>query len=231
MALPKLLVVDDDPQISKAVRTNLAARGYDVLTASNGETALELLEQVTVDLVLLDLGLPGLDGHEVIKRIRLWSDVPIVILSVRELQSEKVKALEAGADDYLTKPFGIAELLARIRAVMRRAGPAKNGSAVLRFDSLEVDLVRELVKLDGIPIHVTPTQYRLLETMVTNPGKLLTHQWLLHKVWGPAYGTESEYLRAFVRQLRQKLGDDPTAPRFIVTEPGLGYRWKPEPDA
>jgi len=230
LAHAQLLVVDDDPQISRAVRTNLAARGYDVLTASNGETALDLLGQVSVDLVLLDLGLPGLDGHEVIKRVRAWSEVPIVVLSVREQQSEKVKALEAGADDYLTKPFGMAELLARIKAVMRRTGSGKEGPAVLRFDGLEIDLARELVKLDGTPIHFTPTQYRLLEAMVINPGKLLTHQWLLHKVWGPAYGTESDYLRTFVRQLRQKLGDDPTAPQFIVTEPGLGYRWKPEPE-
>jgi two-component system, OmpR family, KDP operon response regulator KdpE len=230
LALPQLLIVDDDPQISRAVRTNLAARGYGVLTASNGETALDLLGRFNVDLVLLDLGLPGLDGQEVIKRVRSWSDVPIVVLSVREQQSDKVKALEAGADDYLTKPFGMAELLARIKAVMRRAGAGKEGPAILRFDRLEVDLARELVKLKGIPIHFTPTQYRLLEAMVTNPGKLLTHQWLLRKVWGPTYGTESDYLRTFVRQLRQKLGDDPTAPQFIVTEPGLGYRWKPEPE-
>ena len=230
MALPQLLVVDDDPQISRAVRTNLVARGFDVLTARNAETALELLAQINVDVVVLDLGLPGLDGHEVIRRVRSWSDVPIVVLSVREQQSEKVKALEAGADDYLTKPFGMEELLARIRAVMRRAGAGKEGPVLLRFDGLEVDLARELVKLDGIPTHFTPTQYRLLKALVTNPGKLLTHQWLLQKVWGPAYGTESEYLRAFVRQLRQKLGDDPATPRFIVTEPGLGYRWKPESD-
>jgi two-component system KDP operon response regulator KdpE len=192
---------------------------------------MDLLQGESVDLVLLDLSLPGMDGQEVINRVRAWSDVPIVVLSVREQQSEKVRALEAGADDYVTKPFGVEELLARMKAVLRRAGAGTEARPVLRFDDLEVDLVRELVKLNGDTIHLTPTQHRLLEVFVTNPGKLLTHQWLLQKVWGPAYQTESEYLRTFVRQLRRKLGDDPAAPRFIVTEPGLGYRWGPEPDA
>lgn len=227
---PQILVVDDDPQILRAVRTNLQVRGYQVLTAPNGETALEVLGEHSFDLVLLDLSLPGMDGHEVIGRLRAWSEVPIVVLSVREQQSEKVRALEAGADDYVTKPFGVEELLARMKAVLRRAGAGREAQAVLRFDNLEVDRPRELVKVDGEPIHLTPTQHRLLEVMVANPGKLLTHRWLLQKVWGPVYETESEYLRTFIRQLRQKLGDDPAAPRFIVTEPGLGYRWKPEPD-
>jgi two-component system KDP operon response regulator KdpE len=221
-------VVDDDPQIQRAVRTNLQVRGNEVVTALNGETALDVLQRQSVDLILLDLSLPGMDGHEVIGRVRAWSEVPIVVLSVREQQSEKVRALEAGADDYVAKPFGVEELLARMKAVLRRAGAGKEARAVLRFDGLEVDLARDLVKMDGEPIHLTPTQYRLLEVMVTNPGKLLTHRWLLQKVWGPAYQTESDYLRTFVRQLRRKLGDDPAAPRFIVTEPGLGYRWRPE---
>jgi two-component system KDP operon response regulator KdpE len=225
----RILVVDDDPQILRAVRTNLQARGFEVQSAGNGETALDVLERDNIDLVVLDLGLPGLDGHEVIGRVRAWSDVPIVVLSVRELQSEKVRALEAGADDYVTKPFGIEELLARMKAVMRRAGAGRESPAVLRFDSLEVDLARELVKLDEVPVHLTPTQYRLLEAMVKHPGKLLTQRWLVQEVWGSAYGAESENLRAFVRQLRQKLRDDPTAPKFIITEPGLGYRWQPEP--
>jgi two-component system KDP operon response regulator KdpE len=227
---PRILIVDDDPQIQRAVRTNLQARGNDVLTAPNGETALDILQTDSVDLVLLDLSLPGLDGQEVIRRLRSWSQVPVVVLSVREQQSEKVRALEAGADDYVTKPFGVHELLARVAAVLRRAGAGREGRAVLSFGGLEVDLARERVKLDGDTIHLTPTQHRLLEAMVTNPGKLLTHRWLLGKVWGPAYQTESDYLRTFVRQLRQKLRDDPAAPRFIQTEPGLGYRWMPEPD-
>jgi two-component system KDP operon response regulator KdpE len=230
LATSRILVVDDDPQILRAVRTNLAARGYEVLTAFNGENALQMLGGSNFDLVILDLGLPRLDGHEVIRRLRSWSDVAIIVLSVKEQQSDKVRALEEGADDYLTKPFGMEELLARMKAVMRRVGSSKNGSALFRFDTLEVDLAKGLVTLEGSPIHLTPTQYRLLEVLASNPGKLLTHRWLLQKVWGPAYGTESEYLRTFIRQLRQKLGDDPSAPRFIVTEPGLGYHWKPEPD-
>jgi two-component system, OmpR family, KDP operon response regulator KdpE len=228
--LPRILVVDDDPQILRAVRTNLQARGNEVLTALNAETALDVLQGQSVDLILLDLSLPGMDGQDMIGRVRAWSEVPIVVLSVREQQSEKVRALEAGADDYVTKPFGVDELLARVKAVLRRAGVDRDERAVLRFGDLEVDLARELVEMNGDPIHLTPTQHRLLEVMVTNPGKLLTHRWLLQRVWGPAYQTESEYLRTFVRQLRQKLGDDPAAPRFIVTEPGVGYRWGPEPD-
>jgi DNA-binding response OmpR family regulator/arylsulfatase A-like enzyme len=231
VVLPRILVVDDDRQIVRAVRTNLQVRGYEVMTAANGETALDVLGADAVDLILLDLSLPGMDGHEVIGRVRAWSDVPIVVLSVREQQSEKVRALEAGADDYVTKPFGVEELLARMKAVLRRAGAERESQAAVRFANVEVDLARRLVKLDGEPIHLSPTQYRLLETMVTNPGKLLTHRWLLQKVWGPGYQSESEYLRTFIRQLRQKLGDDPADPRFIVTEPGLGYRWKPEPNA
>jgi two-component system KDP operon response regulator KdpE len=227
---PRILVVDDDPHILRAVRTNLKVRGYEVMTAPNGETALDVLGADAIDLILLDLSLPGMDGQDVIGRVRAWSSVPIVVLSVREQQSEKVRALDAGADDYVTKPFGVDELLARMKAVLRRAGADRGDQAVLRFANVEVDLARGLVKLDGEPIHLSPTQYRLLETMVTNPGKLLTHPWLLQKVWGPAYHSESEYLRTFIRQLRQKLGDDPTDPRFIVTEPGLGYRWKPEPN-
>jgi two-component system KDP operon response regulator KdpE len=227
---PRILVVDDDPHILRAVRTNLKVRGYEVMTAPNGETALDVLGADAIDLILLDLSLPGMDGQDVIGRVRAWSSVPIVVLSVREQQSEKVRALDAGADDYVTKPFGVDELLARMKAVLRRAGADRGDQAVLRFANVEVDLARGLVKLDGEPIHLSPTQYRLLETMVTNPGKLLTHPWLLQKVWGLAYHSESEYLRTFIRQLRQKLGDDPTDPRFIVTEPGLGYRWKPEPN-
>jgi two-component system, OmpR family, KDP operon response regulator KdpE len=225
----RVLVVDDDPQILRAVRTTLHAHGFDVLSAGNGETALDVLTDAEVDLVILDLGLPGIEGHEVIRRVRGWSDVPIIVLSVRESQDDKVEAFEAGADDYVTKPFGMPELLARMRAVRRRA-EGERGESVLRFADLEVDLGRQLVRRDGEPVHLTPTEYRLLEAFVTNPGKLLTHRWLLQRVWGPGYGTESQYLRVFIRQLRSKLADDPARPRFIVTESGLGYRWKPDPD-
>lgn len=224
-----VLVVDDDPQILRAVRTSLRARGFEVATAPNGETALELLTEDRTDLVILDLGLPGLDGQEVLRRIRAWSDVPVIVLTVRDAQSEKVAALDAGADDYVVKPFAMEELLARMRAVRRRVS-AGTSEAVLRFSELEVDLARQAVKLDEELVHLTPTEYRLLETLVTHPGKLLTHAWLLQRVWGPRYGDESHYLRVYVQQLRRKLRDDPGKPRFILTEPGLGYRWKPEPE-
>src|ERR671914_142629 len=227
--LERVLVVDDDSQMLKAVTNALSARGYDVLTAASGESALSLAAEEELDLILLDLGLPGIEGHQVIERLRAWTELPVIVISVRDSQEEKVAALDAGADDFVTKPFGMKELLARMRAVRRRASGEDDQLPVLRFEGLEVDLVKKLVKLDGAAIHLTPTEYRLLESMATNPGKLLTHSWLLQKVWGPEYGSESNYLRLYVRQLRQKLGDDPSSPRWITTEPGLGYRWLPEP--
>jgi two-component system, OmpR family, KDP operon response regulator KdpE len=224
-----VLVVDDDPQMLRAVSNALKARSYAVLTAEDGESALHVLAEEQVDLVLLDLGLPDLDGHDVIERLRTWTETPVIVLSVRDAQDEKVAALDAGADDYMTKPFGTKELLARMRAVLRRASTDQAEPTVLRFDGLEIDLARQLVSLDGEPIHLTPTEYRLLEAMATNPGKLMTHRMLLQRVWGPGYGTESNYLRLYVRQLRQKLLDDPARPTWITTEPGLGYRWLLEP--
>jgi two-component system, OmpR family, KDP operon response regulator KdpE len=229
MSEGRVLVVDDDPQILRAVRTSLQGHSYEVLTAGNGETALDLLPDSDVDLIVLDLGLPGMGGQEVIERVRAWSEVPIIVLSVRDGQHDKVEAFDAGADDYVTKPFGIPELLARMRAVRRRAEGDRR-PPVVRFQELEVDLGRQLVKVGDLVIHLTPTEYRLLEAFVTNPGKLLTHRWLLQKAWGPGYATENQYLRVFIRQLRSKLADDPARPRFIVTEAGLGYRWKPDPD-
>jgi two-component system KDP operon response regulator KdpE len=226
----RVLVVDDDSQMLRAVSNALKARGYAVLTAGNGETALDLLSDAEIDLLLLDLGLPGMEGREVIERLRSWSEIPVIVISVREGQEEKVAALDAGADDYVTKPFGMKELLARMRAVRRRAVSENVQGSLLRFAGLEVDLGKKLVRLDHEGLHLTPTEYRLLEALATNPGKLLTHHWLLQKVWGPEYGTESHYLRLYVKQLRRKLGDDPSQPRWITTEPGLGYRWLPEPD-
>lgn len=225
----RVLVVDDDAQMLRAVKNALIARGYEVLPASSGEKALALAAEEELDLVLLDLGLPGIEGHEVIERLRTWSDLPVIVISVRESQEDKVAALDAGADDFVTKPFGMKELLARMRAVRRRATSDVDPDPVLRFEELEIDLLKKLVRLAGEPIHLTPTEYRLLEAMATNPGKLLTHAWLLRKVWGPGYGAESNYLRLFVRQLRQKLNDTPAHPRWITTEPGVGYRWLPEP--
>jgi two-component system, OmpR family, KDP operon response regulator KdpE len=225
----RVLVVDDDAQILRAVRTGLQARGYEVVTAGNGETALDRLATDPADLVILDLSLPGIDGHEVIRRLRSFSDTPVLVLSVRESQDDKVAALDAGADDYVTKPFAIGELLARMRAVERRAHPDATSSPVIRFGDLQVDLSKQLIQRGGKPVRLTKTEYRLLEAFVTNPGKLLTHGWLLARVWGPGYTAETHYVRVYVRALRQKLGDDPGRPRFIVTESGLGYRWRPEP--
>ena len=221
-------MVDDDPQMRRAVTNALQARGYAVRSAANGETALELLAETEFDLVLLDLGLPGIGGDEVIRRLRGWSDIPVIVLSVRDAQEEKVGALDAGADDYVVKPFGIGELLARMRAVRRRATHDNAAPPVLVFGGLKMDLTKKKVTLDDQVVHLTPTEYRLLEAMMTNPGKLLTHPWLLQKVWGPGYEKESNYLRLFVKQLRKKLDDTPSDPRWIITEPGLGYRWLPE---
>jgi two-component system KDP operon response regulator KdpE len=224
----RVLVVDDDRQMLRAVKNALTARGYEVLSTGNGETALNLAAEEELDLILLDLGLPGIGGREVIERLRSWSGLPVIVISVRDGQDDKVAALDAGADDFVTKPFGMKELLARMRAVRRRAANEEEPLPVLRFDELEVDLLKKLVTLRGDALHLTPTEYRLLEAMATHPGKLLTHSWLLKRVWGPGYGSESNYLRLFVRQLRQKLGDLPSQPRWITTEPGLGYRWLPE---
>jgi two-component system KDP operon response regulator KdpE len=226
----RVLVVDDDAQILRALRTSLRAHGYDVVVASDGESALSTAATAGADVIVLDLGLPDMDGTEVIKRLRAWSEVPVIILSVRDSQEEKVGALDLGADDYLTKPFGIEELLARMRAVQRRTRPDDGAAGTLRFGALTLDLVREQVQLDGAPLRLTPIEYKLLTTMAANAGKLLTHRFLLQKVWGPSYGTESHYLRVFIRQLRRKLADDPSRPTYIVTEPGLGYRWKAEPE-
>ncbi len=224
-----VLVVDDEPQIRRALRTSLEAHGYEVATVGTGEEGVVAAAEQAPDLMLLDLGLPDIDGTEVIRRVRAFSDVPVIVLSVRESQADKVAALDAGADDYVTKPFGMQELLARSRATMRRTQGDEPAAPILRYDALRVDLPKRLVTLDGDQVRLTPTEYGLLEALVTNPGKLLTHQWLLRKVWGQGYGTETTYLRTYVRSLRKKLGDDAQAPGLIVTEPGVGYRWIAEP--
>jgi two-component system KDP operon response regulator KdpE len=226
--MTRVLVVDDEPQIARALRVALSARGYDVDTAGNGETALEVQASRPADVIVLDLGLPGIDGIEVTRRLRSWSQVPIVVLSVRDGQADKVAALDAGADDYLTKPFGMDELQARIRAALRRSPAIPTGPSTLRFGPIDIDLTKRLVRKDGRPLHLTPTEYQLLEALVTNPGKLLTHRWLLSRVWGGAYGEESHYVRVYVAQLRRKLEEEASRPRWILTEPGLGYRWADE---
>lgn len=226
----KILVVDDEPQIRRALRTSLHAHGHEVESVGTGAEGVEAVAGSPPDVVFLDLGLPDMDGVEVVRRIRSFSTVPVIVISVRESQADKVGALDAGADDFVTKPFGVDELLARLRAVIRRAAPETSTQPVRSFGDLTCDLEKRLVTRAGAPIHLTPTEYDLLEAMVTNPGKLLTHAWLLQRVWGAGYSEESHYLRVYVRQLRQKLGDDATAPRFIVTEPGVGYRWVAEPE-
>jgi len=221
----RVLVVDDEPQIRRALRTSLEAHGYQVQTASNGEEAVVAAAESGLDLVFLDLGLPDIDGTDVIRRVRSFSPVPVIVLSVRDRQHDKVAALDAGADDYVTKPFGMEEVLARLRAALRRGPTEQAEPATLEFGPLVVDLGRRLVSLDGERVHLTKTEYALLEALVTNPGKLLTHQWLLRQVWGPGYANESHYLRVYVRALRRKLGDHASAPRLILTEPAVGYRW------
>ncbi|HEV8421590.1 MAG TPA: response regulator transcription factor [Actinomycetota bacterium] len=227
----RILAVDDEPQILRAIRTSLAARGHEVLTAPNGETALGSLSAAQVELVILDLGLPGIDGVEVIRRLRTWSTVPVIVLSVRDGQADKVAALDAGADDYLTKPFGMDELQARMRAVLRRTGQAEEERPVVRAGDLEIDLAKHLVTRGSRTIHLTRTEFALLEMFVTHPGKLLTHRWLLQKVWGEGYQDESHYVRVFVAGLRKKLEQDPSSPALILTEPGVGYRWMPDEPA
>ncbi len=227
--MKRILVVDDEPQIRRALRTSLQAHGYEVETAANGEEGVEAVAGSTPDLVFLDLGLPDLDGTEVLRRVRAFSTVPVIVVSVRERQADKVAALDAGADDYVTKPFGMDELLARLRAQLRRVHPEEPAPPLQQFDDLEVDLARSSVKMGGDLVHLTRTEYALLEAFVTNAGKLLTHQWLLRTVWGRGYAEESQYLRVYVRALRRKLGDSAAAPRLILTEPGVGYRWIAEP--
>ncbi|HJP66551.1 MAG TPA: response regulator transcription factor [Actinomycetota bacterium] len=225
-----VLVIDDEHQILRALSAGLGAQGYEVLTASTGEAGLDMIATAVPDCVILDLRLPDIDGTEVLRRLRAWSEVPVIVLSVRDSGSQKVDALDAGADDYVNKPFAMDELLARMRAMLRRVKPSERAPAVLRFGELEVDLERALVRRGDQPIRLTPTEYALLQAFVANPDKLLTHSWLLRQVWGRGYGEESHYLRIYVRQLRRKIGDEAADPRYIATEPGMGYRWIHRPD-
>jgi two-component system KDP operon response regulator KdpE len=218
----RVLVVDDEPQFLRALATNLRGAGYDVETATTGEEALAAAGIRPPDAVILDLLLPDVSGIEVCRELRTWSDAPIVLVSAVGEEEEKIKALDAGADDYVTKPFAIGELLARLRAALRRAGGA--GEPVLTVGPITVDLEKHAVSVDGRPVHLTPHEFRLLRLLVQNEGKLLTHRSILREVWGPAYGDESNYLHVYVSQLRRKLEPDPARPRFLLTEPGAGYR-------
>ncbi|PRX48346.1 two-component system KDP operon response regulator KdpE [Prauserella shujinwangii] len=224
----KVLVVDDEPQIVRALRINLAARGYEVGTAYDGEGALRAVAESRPDVVVLDLGLPDLDGVEVIERLRGWTQVPIVVLSARDGSVDKVHALDAGADDYVTKPFGMDELLARLRAALRRSSvSASEGDAVVETAAFTIDLVAKRVRRDGTEVHLTRTEWGVLELLVRNRGRLVAQKELLHEVWGPAYDTESHYLRVYLAQLRRKLEPEPSRPRYLLTEPGMGYRFEP----
>jgi two-component system KDP operon response regulator KdpE len=219
-----ILVVEDDPALRRALRTMMRARDLDVVDVGTGEDAV-VAAAGGVDLVVLDLGLPDLDGLEVLHRVRAFSTVPVIVLTAHHQQAEKIRALDAGADDYVTKPFDVEELLARMRAALRRVPQAANAPTTVRVDDLEIDLARRRVTRAGDVVHLTRTELSLLEQLVRNPGKLLTQEALLREVWGPEYGTESNYLRVYVGQLRKKLGDDAAHPRLILTEPGIGYRW------
>lgn len=225
--MTKVLVVDDEPQIVRALRINLSARGYEVLTAFDGATALRLAADGKPDVVVLDLGLPDMDGTDVIAGLRGWTTLPIIVLSARTDSSDKVDALDAGADDYVTKPFGMDELLARLRAAVRRsavAGP--EDEPIVKTGSFTVDLAAKRVLRDGAEVHLTPTEWGLLEVLARNAGKLVAQKQLLRDVWGPAYEKETHYLRVYLAQLRRKLEPEPTRPRHLLTEPGMGYRFE-----
>ncbi|MEV6104701.1 response regulator [Streptomyces sp. NPDC051940] len=225
----RVLVVDDEPQIVRALVINLKARKYEVDSAYDGATALRLAAERHPDVVVLDLGLPDMDGVDVIRGIRGWTRVPILVLSARHSSDEKVAALDAGADDYVTKPFGMDELLARLRAAVRRAEPvsAAEGAVTVETESFTVDLAAKKVRRNGADVRLTPTEWHLLEVLVRNSGRLVSQKQLLQEVWGPSYGTETNYLRVYVAQLRRKLEGDPAHPRHFVTEPGMGYRFEP----
>ena len=237
--MTRVLVVDDEPQILRALRINLRVRNYDVDIAATGSQALEAAAKHPPDLVILDLGLPDLDGVQVIEGLRGWTQAPIIVLSGRADSTDKVEALDAGADDYVTKPFGMEELLARMRAAVRRSGPDTSEPRI-RLGRLVVDLAAKRVIRDDAPdgdgdgaaadIRLTPTEWHLLEVLLRNPGKLLSQRQLLTEVWGPGYADASGNLRLYMAQLRRKLEPDPARPRWLMTEPGMGYRYQPSPD-
>jgi two-component system, OmpR family, KDP operon response regulator KdpE len=220
---PHVLVVDDEKQIRRFLRISLEANGYRVFETETGEDAIHKAAQIRPDLVILDLGLPDIDGLEVLNRLREWTNTPVIILSVRDADREKVAALDAGADDYLTKPFSTDELMARMRAALRHARPELE-TAVFTSGELQVDLARRIVTVRGEPVKMTPTEYALLRLLIQHAGKVLTHRQILREVWGPEYVEETHYLRVYFAQLRQKIEIDPTLPEIILTEPGVGYR-------
>jgi two-component system KDP operon response regulator KdpE len=223
--MPDVLIVEDDAQIRKFLRISLEANGFGVSEARLGEDGLALVGEVKPDVIILDLGLPDMDGIEAIRRVREWSQTPIVVLSVRSDPSEKVRALDAGANDYVTKPFNITELMARLRVMLRtRDATESDEESIYSHEGLEVDLVKRQVRSGGVELHLSRKEYDLLRLLVTHVGQVLTHQQILREIWGPTHSEDVHYLRVLVGSLRQKLGDDPTRPRFIATEQGVGYR-------
>lgn len=224
--MPRVLIVEDDPQLCRALEINMRARHYQVHSAHHGGTALDVAAHHAPDVVILDLGLPDMDGVDVVRGLRGWSSAPIIILSARDSQASKIAALDAGADDYVTKPFGMGELLARLRAALRRGSPA-DATPVVQTDAFTIDLNKKRVTSPAGEIRLTPTEWHLLEVLARNPDKLLTQQQLLQQVWGPSYRTETNYLRVYMTQLRRKLEPDPSRPRYLRTEPGMGYRFSP----
>jgi two-component system KDP operon response regulator KdpE len=227
--MTRVLLVDDEAQLVRALGINLRARQYDVAIATDGAGALAEAARHPPDVVVLDLGLPDVDGVDVVRGLRAWTNVPILVLSAREGQADKVAALDAGADDYVTKPFGMDELLARLRAALRRANAAADSgsSGTVRVGEMEVDLGASVVSGPDGEIRLTPTEWHLLTALIRRPGKLVSQRQLLQEVWGPAYSTESHYLRVYMAQLRRKLEADPAHPRHLITEPGMGYRFEP----
>ena len=224
--MTKVVVIDDEDAICRALRINLTARDYEVAVAADGATGLAAIARERPDVVILDLGLPDMDGVDVIAGVRGWTATPIIVLSAREQEAVKVAALDAGADDYVTKPFGMDELLARLRAAARRGATAEDAPTVTT-DDFSVDLAaKKVLRADGSDVRLTPTEWQLLEVLARNRGRLVTQRQLLHDVWGPAYDTETNYLRVYVAQLRRKLEPDPSKPRYLLTEPGMGYRFE-----
>lgn len=223
--MPEVLIIEDDAQIRKFLRISLEANGFGVTEARLGEHGIALAGELRPNVIILDLGLPDIDGLAAIRRVREWSKTPILVLSVRSDAQEKVKALDAGANDYVTKPFNITELMARLRVMLRTRTAAEYPSApVYRNDAIEVDLVKRLVWREGVQLHLSRKEYDLLRLLVTHVGQVLTHEQILREIWGPAHTDDIHYLRVLVGSLRQKLGDDPTRPRYISTEQGVGYR-------
>jgi len=224
----RILLAEDEVALRDFISRNLHARGFEVLEASNGLEAMALWEREDPHLLILDIMMPRMDGLEVCKRVREHSAVPIIVLTALDAESDKVTALDLGADDYLTKPFGVEELLARVRAVLRRTQwdmIPRAGEEIKQFGDLEIDLTGHIVRLQGEEIRLSPTEFALLKQLVTNAGKVLTHRMLLQSIWGPEYGGEAEYLRVYINRLRHKLESDPANPRYLLTEPGVGYRF------